>query len=120
VATSESDDEEAFALAERLKARRIFLGFNQADVAAVLKVSRAAVSAIETGRRRITGVELGRLAEFYGTTGDRLLGKTPLEDATADALFRATRELSDEGKLQVLQFAEFLKKVGSPPKLDSE
>ncbi|MCU1525398.1 MAG: family transcriptional regulator [Microbacteriaceae bacterium] len=115
--TSEFDqDEEADALAERIKERRLFLGFSQAQVAETLKVSRAAVSAIETGRRRITGVELGRLADLYGTTGDQLLGKAVLEDATTSALFRTTRDLSDDGKLQLLQFAEFLRNAGTAPK----
>ena len=103
-------------LAERVRAEREYLGLRQDQVAKVLGVSRAAISAIETGRRKVSGVELARLAKLFGTSSDRLLGTEALTDASSIQLFRATKDLSDHDKDQVLRFAEFLSKssAGKP------
>lgn len=114
-ADADGDGVEAAALAERLRTERQYIGLSQADVADVLGVPRAAVSALETGRRRVTGLELRRLAELYGTSVDTLLGKEAAEDATTTALFRAAKGLTADDKEQVLRFAEFLKSAGRAP-----
>ncbi|MCR6493536.1 helix-turn-helix domain-containing protein [Cellulomonas sp. P24] len=111
------DDEQA--LAERIRTDRLYVGLSQADVAEVLGISRAAVSAIENGHRRVTGIELKRLAELFGTSGDRLLGRTAPDDAATTALFRATKSLSESDKQQVLRFAEFLRGAGQAPPVGS-
>ena len=108
---------EAIALAQRIRAERQYIGLNQADVAAALGIPRAAVSALETGRRRVSGLELKRLSELFGTSVDRLLGHSAREDATTTALFRAAKNLSDGDKQQVLRFAEFLREAGQAPAL---
>ncbi|WHP18929.1 helix-turn-helix transcriptional regulator [Cellulomonas sp. ES6] len=112
------DDEQA--LAERIRTDRLYVGLSQADVAEVLGISRAAVSAIENGRRRVTGIELKRLAELFGTTGDRLLGRAAHDDPATTALFRATKSLSESDKQQVLRFAEFLRGAGQAPQAGSD
>lgn len=101
-------DELSLELAERIRAEREYLGLKQEQVALALKVSRAAVSAIETGRRKVSGVELARLAKLFGTSTDRLLGAELPTDESVTQLFRATKGLSDHDKDQVLRFAEFL------------
>jgi len=106
---------EAIALADRIKAERQYIGLSQADVAATLGIPRAAVSALETGRRRVSGLELKRLSELFGTSVDRLLGHSRSEDPTTTALFRAAKNLSDDDKQQVLRFAEFLREAGQAP-----
>lgn len=111
------DDEQA--LAERIRTDRLYVGLSQADVAEVLGIPRAAVSAIENGHRRVTGIELKRLAELFGTSGDRLLGRTTPDDAATTALFRATKSLSESDKQQVLRFAEFLRGAGQAPQTGS-
>lgn len=108
---------EAIALAQRIRAERQYIGLNQADVAAALGIPRAAVSALETGRRRVSGLELKRLSELFGTSVDRLLGRSPSEDPATMALFRAAKNLSDDDKQQVLRFAEFLREAGQAPPL---
>jgi len=102
-------------LASEIKRERLYVGLSQADVATVLNVSRAAISAIETGRRRVTSVELKKLAELFGTSVDKLLGRPQTEDESTLALFRATKSLSQSDKEQVLRFAEFLRGAGPAP-----
>lgn len=111
-------DAEGLSLANRLKEERDYLNLTQEQVAAALNISRAAVSAIETGRRRVSSQELGRLATLFGTTVDRLLGAELEEDPTSRALFRAARGLSVQDREQVLRFAEFLRNAGPPPAVD--
>jgi len=113
----EADLVEAASLAERLRTERQYIGLSQADVATVLGIPRAAVSALETGRRRVTGLELKRLAGLYGTSVDHLLGKEPVEDPMTAALFRTAKGLTADDKEQVLRFAEFLRSAGRAPSI---
>jgi transcriptional regulator with XRE-family HTH domain len=113
-------DEEGMKLAERIRTEREYLSLKQEQVAAALNISRAAVSAIETGRRRVSSQELKRLATLFGTSVDRLLGAEPEQDPTSLALFRATRALSERDREQVLRFAEFLRNAGQPPAVDEQ
>ena len=106
---------DAEALAARIRQERLYLGLSQADVATALEIPRAAVSALETGRRRVSGLELKGLAQLFGTSVDRLLGEVAPEDPATAALFRATRDLSVDNKNQVLRFAEFLRTAGAAP-----
>ncbi|OFE18354.1 hypothetical protein BA895_12000 [Humibacillus sp. DSM 29435] len=103
-------------LALRLREERDYLGMSQDQVAAALDLPRAAVSAFETGRRKVSSAELAKLARLYGTTPDRLLGADPAVDEKAIRLFRATKTLSDHDKDQVLRFVEFLNGVGATQK----
>jgi transcriptional regulator with XRE-family HTH domain len=105
-------------LADRIRKERTYVGLSQADVAEALGISRAAVSALETGKRRVTGLELGRMAELFGTSVDRLLGRDVPADETTTALFRATKSLTEADKEQVLRFAEFLRGAGKAPAVE--
>lgn len=109
------DGPDAEALAARIRQERLYLGMSQADVATALDIPRAAVSALETGRRRVSGLELKGLAQLFGTSVDRLLGEVAPEDPATAALFRATKDLSVDNKNQVLRFAEFLRTAGAAP-----
>jgi transcriptional regulator with XRE-family HTH domain len=108
-------DPGARLLSDNIRTERLYVGLNQAQVAEHLGVTRAAVSALETGRRRVSALELKRLAQLFGTSVDRLVGRDVPEDPTVSALFRAAKDLSTEDKEQVLRFAEFLKGVGVAP-----
>jgi transcriptional regulator with XRE-family HTH domain len=102
----------------RLREAREFLGLSQEVVAEALGVPRASVSAMESGRRKVSSLELRDLARLY---------KRPLEffynddrsgavdDEATQALFRATRNLATDDKEQVVRFAEFLKGAGQAP-----
>jgi transcriptional regulator with XRE-family HTH domain len=114
-----SEDEEEYAsMGARLRQAREYLGLSQESVAEALGVPRASVSAMESGRRKVSSLELRDLARLYKRPLDWFYGSDaePIaEDETVSALFRATRNLAPEDKEQVLRFAEFLKGAGQAP-----
>lgn len=107
-------------LGARLRAARDYVGLSQDLVAQHLGVSRPAISAMERGTRKVSSVELKKLARLYGKPVAFFLGEETdpvLEaDEVSAALFRATRQLSDSDRQQVLQFAEFLRHSGPAPR----
>ncbi len=111
--------EDAYAsMGARLREAREFLGLSQEVVAEALGVPRASVSAMESGRRKVSSLELHDLARLYKRPleffYDDQAAEAP-EDETAQALFRATRNLTADDREQVLKFAEFLKGAGQAP-----
>lgn len=110
----------AYALmGARLREAREFLGLSQEVVADALNVPRASVSAMESGRRKVSSLELRDLARLYKRPieffyNDDRVGDTAEDEAT-QALFRATRNLTAVDKEQVVRFAEFLKGAGQAP-----
>lgn len=97
------------ALARRLKEAREYLGLSQEAVGHSLDIPRASVSAIESGKRKVSSSELRRLAELYRVSVAELLGERDEPDPVRKALYRATQDLSDEDRQQVLRFASFLR-----------
>ena len=117
VHTNEDDDEYA-AMGARLRQAREYLGLSQESVAEALGVPRASVSAMESGRRKVSSLELRNLARLYRRPLDWFYtseAEPIAEDETVSALFRATKNLKQEDKEQVLRFAEFLKGAGQAP-----
>ena len=114
-----NEGEEAYvAMGARLRQAREYLGLSQEAVAEALGVPRASVSAMESGRRKVSSLELRDLARIYKRPLDWFYasGVEPIaEDETVSALFRATKNLTQEDKEQVLRFAEFLKGAGQAP-----
>lgn len=104
-------------LGERLRAAREYLGLSQGEVAEHVSLSRPAISNIEAGRRKVSTLELARLAQLYRRPYEYFLGEAPEipEDDTTGALFRTARDLSDRDKEQVLRFAQFLRNAGRAP-----
>ena len=114
------DDERDWrALGERLRESREYLGLSQQEVADLLKLSRPAVTHIEAGKRKVSTLELRELARLYRRPYDWLVGGTPDPDSAADemtrALYRTSRELSEQDRAQLLRFAQFLSEAGGPP-----
>jgi len=99
---------------QRLRTARETLGLTQDDVAGVMGMPRTSVIAMEAGKRNVTALELRRLARLYRRNVQWLLGEEDDEAAVDNALYRATAELSDEDKEQVLRFAQFLASAGPP------
>ena len=111
-------DEEYVSMGARLRQAREYLGVSQEAVAEALGVPRASVSAMESGRRKVSSLELRALARLYKRPLEWFYGDDaqPIaEDETVTALFRATKNLKPEDKEQVLRFAEFLKGAGPAP-----
>lgn len=97
----------------RLREAREVLGLTQGDVAEALSIPRTSVIAMEAGRRKVSGLELRRLARLYRRDVGWLLGDDDSVGAESDAaLFRATAHLTDEDREQVLRFAQFLASGG--------
>ena len=109
-----SDTSEQMALARRLREAREYIGLLQEDVATALDIPRASVSAIESGKRRVSSLELRRLGRLYRRPVAWLLGEEGSEVDMDTPLRRATETLSDQDKEQVLRFAEFLAGAGRP------
>jgi len=108
------DNEEQVRIGARLKEAREFVGLLQEDVASALGIPRASVSALESGKRRVTGLEVRRLARIYRKPVGWLLGEEDIELTDAEPLFRAAESLSARDRDQVLRFAEFLAAAGKP------
>ena len=112
------DEQKYVSMGARLRQAREYLGLSQEAVAEALGVPRASVSAMESGRRKVSSLELRDLAHLYQRPLDWFYGSEaePIpEDETVSALFHATRDLTAEDKEQVLRFAEFLKGAGQAP-----
>ncbi len=95
----------------RLRDAREFMGFSQAEIAEVLGISRPAVTGIEAGRRRVTGLELKTLAKLYERPYDYFLGEdVEVEDnPIIAAIYRVSRDLSDEDREEVRRYAEYVR-----------
>ena len=119
---SEPETPEPVELGRRLREAREYLGLSQEQVADHLGIPRPSVSTIEAGKRRITFLELKRLAALYRRPLDYFSDDVPAStDETTDALFRTAQELSTADREQVLRFAQFLRTAGpaKPPTRNS-
>jgi transcriptional regulator with XRE-family HTH domain len=106
-------------LGSLLKEAREYLGLSQESVATKLGIPRASVSALETGKRKVSSLELKQLAQLYKRPLSHFLaeeaGSHEPDDQTTVALFRTAKSLTDEDREQVLRFAQFLKRAGRAP-----
>ena len=108
-----SDESELQQFAARLREAREYIGLLQEDVARALDIPRASVSALETGKRHVSALELRRLARLYRRPVGWLLGEE-VEIDLSELPVRATAPLSDDDKEQILRFAEVLVGAGRP------
>lgn len=104
---------DAIAMAARLKGAREYLNLSQQFVADQMAMSRSAISDIERGARKVDSLELKHFAALYRRSVHHLLGvddpELPGSDPTAAALARATKDMGEQDKRQLLKFAEFLR-----------
>ena len=61
---------------ERIKALRVDKDLSQKELADILNVTRSAYSNYENGIREVPVEILSRLADFYGTSVDYIIGRT--------------------------------------------
>src|SRR4051812_35045813 len=109
-------DAERKRLADKLRETREFLGLSQQEAATAANLTRLALSAIETGRRRVESVELQSLARVYGQPVTFFLESQEADAGGQDLRFiaRAAKELSPEDRGELLKFAEFLRRYRAP------
>ena len=107
------NDEETIrkALSTRLKEAREYRGFSQEEVARYLQTPRTAISLMESGSRRVSALELSRLAKLYQTSMESLTGQEPeeAEPESVRLVARAAAKLSAKDRDEVLRFAQFLR-----------
>lgn len=98
-------------LAAKLKEAREYCGFSQEEVARHLSVPRTAISHIENGSRRVSALELPRLAKLYQTSMESLTGQgnEGPEPESVRMVARATADLSETDRAEVLRFVQFLR-----------
>jgi transcriptional regulator with XRE-family HTH domain len=101
-------------LARRLRESREFVGLTQEDVSGALNIQRTSVHAIEEGTRNVSATELAQLAKLYDRRVEWLLGTEPSQVGADAALFRVASGLTDDDRVQLLKFAEFLASGNRP------
>lgn len=98
-------------LASRLKEMREYLSLSQEEVAQALKISRSAVSLIESGERKVDALELKQLAELYHSPLDFFTGSAGKQDEEGRQiafLAKAAANLTESDRDELLRFAQFL------------
>lgn len=106
-------------LVARLREAREYLGLSQEFVAQHTQISRAAISAIENGKRKVEALELTALAALYKYPITYFLEGALEEPGSVRAIARAATSLTDKDREQVLNFAQFLKAYGQSQGGDS-
>ncbi|WP_127588851.1 helix-turn-helix domain-containing protein [Paenibacillus koleovorans] len=107
------EQEKAGILAERLRETREYLGLSQQFVADYIGISRAAISSIESGKRKVDALELEKFSKLYKYPITYFYGNDEKEDEkTVQLLARTASQLDETDRKQVLKFAQFLKNVG--------
>jgi transcriptional regulator with XRE-family HTH domain len=98
-------------LASRLREVREYLNYSQQYVSEQTGLPRSAVSDIERGARRVSTLELKRLANVYGYRASYLLGEEPPSalNGPAAVLAREANELTPEDQQEVQRFITYLR-----------
>lgn len=101
----------------KIRELRVNRGLSQLKLAEVLGVSRSTIAMWETEASQPDNKALIDLANYFNTTVDYILGreyesaldnKVELDDLQF-ALYGEVKELSDEDKKKILDFAKFVK-----------
>lgn len=98
-------------LGEKLREAREYLNVSQDEVAKKIGISRAAISLIESGQRRVEALELKEFALIYQRPISFFTGEEPKEKPLSNEveyLARAFEDLSDRDREELMRFAEFL------------
>jgi len=96
-------------MAERLRRMRAFKRLSQGDAARQVGLSRAALSAIETGKRGVDSLELLALARLYGYPTGFFLGEAPEYGGTTGAITELLGDLAEEERIELLRYAAYLR-----------
>jgi transcriptional regulator with XRE-family HTH domain len=97
------------ALAARLKLLREEKGLLQKELAGYLEITPAAYGFYEQGRRQPDPVVLNRLADFFDTSVDYLLGRTEVRKPAGAVSYPQAGNLAADLPREVLEEIELLK-----------
>lgn len=98
-------------LGEKIKEVREYLGYSQDEVASVLRISRSAVSLIESGQRKVDVLELQKIASLFERPLSDFTGERTSEagvGAPISVLARMASDLNKEDLEELRKFAEYL------------
>ena len=94
------------ALQERIREYRTQMHLSQEYVADHLGISRAAVTQIELGKRRVSAEELAGFSQLFGVSADTLLHGETL--AGPSALFaRSFENLNENDQAEIMNLIKF-------------
>lgn len=102
----------------RIRELRKIKKISQQTLANYLGITQATLSGWETGKYEIDNESLSKIADYFHITTDYLLGRENLNiekdsdlelDDIQYALYGEIKELSDEDKKKILEFAKFVK-----------
>jgi transcriptional regulator with XRE-family HTH domain len=115
VSASKTDKAQAWMeLASKLRQARQDAGLSQAEVAGRAGLSRVSVSEIESGRRKVSSLELASLAKLYDRGAEHFLGTSNAEPSFGSPtmvshLARTAKQLAPQDQEQLVRFAEYLR-----------
>lgn len=100
------------ALYERIKEARTELHLSQDYVAKFLGVNRTAIVEIESGKRKVSADELGKLSELFQIPADELLNgrSTEMPVQMFARRFGALDEADQQEILNLIEFKRMMKK----------
>lgn len=108
-------------IGNRLREVREYLNLTQQFVSDHSGIPRTAISAIESGKRKIDSVELAKLARLYNHPVSYFLGESEIsQDETFTKLYRAAGNLDENDRQELVRFAEFLRHSGGQKKSNQE
>ena len=99
------------ALYERIKEARTELHLSQDYVATFLGVNRTAIVEIESGKRKVSADELGKLSELFQIPADELLNgrSTEMPVQMFARRFGALDEADQQEILNLIEFKRMMK-----------
>ena len=99
------------ALYERIKEARTELHLSQDYVAKFLGVNRTAIVEIESGKRKVSADELGKLSELFQIPADELLNgrSTEMPVQMFARRFGALDEADQQESLNLIEFKRMMK-----------
>ena len=101
-------------IGNRLREVREYLNLTQQFVSKQSGIPRTAISAIESGKRKIDSIELAKLAKLYNYPVSYFLGDEETSyDKTFSKLYRAAGNLDENDRQELIRFAEFLRHSGT-------
>lgn len=93
-------------LGKRIKEARTAFHLSQEYVARQLGVSRSAVADMESGKRKVSAMELKKLSELFLVSSDELLYGKALE-MPASAFARGFEALDENDQREIMNLIEF-------------
>jgi transcriptional regulator with XRE-family HTH domain len=92
---------------ERLKQARIYLNLSQEFVARQMNLPRPAISAIESGQRKVSTEELKLFTKLYGVSADELLYGPQEQENKSMVFARTFSELDKQDQQEILNLIDF-------------